>query len=152
MKRIFLIYLMISLVFLFSGCKKVKKTLVGRLLPPKSEMEQVKSIELAEAILWPKPYQFSLPADPFRPLIRQSSLSGQLEMESKLLEAEIEVLGLLLMEDDAIALLGGPTGIALVHKGDKIGRYTVKSIFLDRVVLEDEEKSIILKLKKEEKK
>ena len=140
------------IVFLISGCESKKSELSEKRLEREREAIVVDSVKLAEAILWPKPYRFSIASDPFKPLIDESSLSTQedAELVSHPEHIKINIFGILKMEGDSIALLELSSGMSLVREGDKVDKYTVKSITPDRVILESEGQSRTLELGGEE--
>lgn len=148
MKRFYL-FLLILAIFLGFGCKKIK-TLEKTLLSPGQERPAVKpveSIDLAQAILWPRAYNFSLTRDPFQPLTEKLSLVSPDKAEAQQ-ESDIKVIGTLIKKEGSIALLELPAGMCIFREGDRIGRYRLKKIEPKRLILEQEKenKSLILEL------
>ena len=153
--RIFFIIslaLVLLVIILGSGCEGKKRDLSRKTLKREQKAQKVDSVRLAEAILWPRPYRFSISRDPFKPLIDESALATQEDIELFGLPEviKINIFGILKMEGDSIALLELPSGVSLVREGDKVDRYTVKSITPNKVVLEAEGESKILELGGEE--
>ena len=145
-----LLVILIVLV-LGSGCEKKKEGLSVEASKRKPRNPQVESVKLAEAILWPKPYRFSVSGDPFKPLIYEPSLE-QADIDELLSHPDIKIniFGILKMGDESIALLELPSGVSLVREEDKVGKYTVKSITPNKVILESDGESKILELGGEE--
>ncbi len=152
MRRFFIFFLIPLAIFLISGCNKAKTKLLGKgVSKGKQKVPKVESVELAEAILWPESYQFKFTRDPFKPLVGGKSLSGQEGVEAiSLPDMDIRVFGILKMDGGSIVLLELPSGVSLIREGDKVGKYTVKQITADSVVLEGEDKSRILEIGGEE--
>ena len=151
MRRLFVFSLLLLLIFLGFGCRKAEKGLSKKTSESKQGIVEVDDIKLAEAILWTKPYQFSLSRDPFKPLTGESSLLMEEEMEFlNQADTDIYIFGILKKEEGSIALLELPSGVGLVREGDKIGKYTVERIDSDRVILESEGERKILEIGGEE--
>ena len=153
MRKVFIFFLIPLAIFLISGCDKAKTELLGKGASKKGQkVSKVESVELAEAILWPEPYQFKFTRDPFKPLVGEKSLSGQQDLEAVSLPyTDIRVFGILKMDGGgSIVLLELPSGVGLIREGDRVGKYTVKQITADSVILEGEGKSRILEIGGEE--
>lgn len=146
MKRRYL--LILAVLVLFScGCKRIKKEMVslGLAKKPEPKVQQVESVELAEAILRPKPFQWTISRDPFKPLVGKASLLGNEDIEL-LSENDIEVVGILKGEDKSVVLLELPVGMGVFREGDKIDKYILKKIDSQRIILEAGGKDLILEL------
>lgn len=152
MRKFFIFFLIPLAIFFVSGCNKAKTRLFGKgVLKEGQKVSKVESVELAEAILWPEPYQFKFTRDPFKPLVGEKSLFGQGGLEvTSLPYMDIRVFGILKMDGGSIVLLELPSGVSLIREGDKVGKYTVKQITADSVILEGEGKSRILEIGGEE--
>lgn len=148
MKKILVLILLASVVFLNSGCKQIKKPFVQ---PREKEptVKPVESIELAEVLLKPRPQRITLSADPFMPLVGDLSLVGTEEIELTS-DAQLKVVGILSRHEEPLALLEIPTGMAVLRQGDKIGKYQVKKIEPQKVILEKEGQISVLKIREEE--
>ncbi len=146
MKRRYLLCLAL-LVFLSCGCKGIKKEMaaIGLAKKPEPKAPQVASIELAEAILRPKPFSWTISRDPFKPLVGKASLLGTEDIEL-LSEKDIEVIGILKGEDKSVVLLELPVGMGVFREGDRIDKYILKKIDSQKVILETNGKELILEL------
>lgn len=142
---LFILQLVFLTIFLNSGCKQIKKALLITPQEEKPTVKPVENLELAQAIVWPKPYQFSLPRDPFRPLLGKLTLPFEENLEINA-ESQIKVVGILVKKEKALTLLEvlGVTGI--FREGDKIGEYTLKKIEPKKVILEKENKISVLEI------
>lgn len=152
MRRSYVFFLAALAVFLGAGCKKVtalKKALTG----PETDKQIIKPVEtvgLAKAILLPRPYQFSLSRDPFRPLIEQVS-QGPVSLDkegSAYANPGIKLVGILKRQDKSLALLEMPQGegVGVFREGDKLSQFTIKKIEAKRVILEKENERLILEI------
>ena len=152
-KPITLILLSVFLVTSGLGCKKIESLQKALLKPQKEEpgIEPVENTDLAQAILWPKPYPFKLRRDPFSPLLGKEALpspdKAQIGEESK-----IKVIGIAIKQDNPVAIVQLPEGAFIFRQGDKVGQYTLKSIEPKRLILEDEKTNKTLILETGEKK
>lgn len=150
MKRFFIFFLIGAILFLDTGCKRVKK-LKETLLPfaeKKQTIQPVESLELAQIIVWPKPYHFTLKRDPFRPLVGVLSSVPLEKIELGDLNT-VKVSGIVIGKGRPVVLLELPEGTNIFHEADKLGKYTIKKIEPKRVVLEAEGKSFILEMGEE---
>ena len=150
MRKIFIFSLGLLLLLSY-GCKRSTEEASRERVRTKQEELRVESIELAEAILGPKSFQASLPRDPFNPTFGQSFFPIQQDQDLEFIqksEGDINLLGILKMEDGSITLLEFPPGeMILGREGDSVGEYTIKRIDLDKVILEGKTGSKILDLK-----
>lgn len=153
MRKFFIVFLALSILFFGSGCKRIKK--IKEVLLPTSEkklaIKPVESIELAQAIVWPKPYHFSLTRDPFRPLIGVPSAVPPEKIELVDI-TNVRISGIVVGKGRPVVLLELPElpeGTNIFHEQDKMGKYTIKKIEPKRVILEAENKSFILKIGEE---
>jgi type II secretory pathway component PulC len=155
MKRVLVISIMCALVFMTSGCKIAQKCLlkikpVSAQEKPGSAIKKVESVDLAESILKPRPYQFTLPRDPFKPLFGKLSLLSPQEERDQEKPPQFKVMGILIKEGAPLALLEVPSeGTLLLREGGKIGKYTVKKIEPKQVIFEKGDKSFILQIGEE---
>lgn len=151
MKRLFIFFLVVLTVFSSSGCKRIKKLKQALIKPAqdKQVVRPVESIELAEAILRPKPYHFTLSRDPFRPLVGKSALISLDDIQPGE-ESQIKIIGILIKEAKPLALLEVKEGVAVFREGDKLAEYTIKKIEPKKVILEKEDESFVLKIEEEE--
>ncbi len=147
MRRLCIFFLVFLSIFVGLGCKKIKG-LKEALIKPEEEKQTVKPVEstdLAQAIIWPKPYQFDVSRDPFKPLLGIPVEN----IEELVNETNIKVVGILSKEGKPLVLLETPEGVSIFREGDKIGKYTVKKIELKKVTLEKENKNFILEIGEE---
>ncbi len=146
MKKLLILQLAFLTLFVNSGCKEIKKTLL--ITPQKEEkptLKPLENLELAQAIVWPKPYPFSLPRDPFRPLLGNLALS--LEENSEInAEKQIKIVGILMRKGKPLALLEVLGVTSIFREGDKIGGYTLKKIEPKKITLEKENKISVLEI------
>lgn len=150
MRKFFILFLALFILFLGSGCKRIKKIKEVFLLTPEKKLviKPVESIELAQIIVWPKPYHFTLKRDPFRPLVGALSSVPLEKIELGDLNT-VKVSGIVIGKGKPVVLLELPEGTNIFHEADKLGKYTIKKIEPKRVVLEAEGKSFILEMGEE---
>ncbi len=149
MSRIFRLFVM-GMFLVIVGCSPHKKRKGGGLSEETTRKSTtVKSVELAEAILWPKPYRFPVTRDPFKPLLWKSSLSsGKIGVVEP--EVALRLIGVVVLGDEAVALIGVGDKTSTVHEGDNLGGYKVERITPGEVVLDRGKKKLVLKMKGEE--
>ena len=154
MRKVFIIFL---IIFLCNGCKEFKilfgKKMKLKIFTKKKEqkIEYIKDLKLAESILWPQPFEFSLERDPFYPLIGgEEFLSSDLE-ELPEARLDLKIIGIFIGKQK-VALLGSEESeeTMVVKEGDKIGEFVVKNIDSNKVTLEKDGKEIVLNMEKEE--
>ncbi|MDD5449490.1 MAG: hypothetical protein PHO42_02705 [Candidatus Omnitrophica bacterium] len=111
-------------------------------------LKKVENVDLAKAILKPKPYQVALPRDPFKPLYGKSSLLPLEEQETETMP-DFKVVGIMSKEGAPLAILETPPkgNTVLLREGTKIEKYTVKKIEPKKVILEKGDKTFILQIK-----
>lgn len=150
MRKFFILFLTLFILFLGSGCKRIKKIKEVFLPTPEKKLviKPVESIELAQAIVWPKPHHFTLKRDPFRPLVGVLSSVPLEKIELGDLNT-VKVSGIVIGKGRPVVLLELPEGTNIFHEADKLGKYTIKKIEPKRVVLEGEGKSFILEMGEE---
>lgn len=150
MKRFFIFFLISAIILSVSGCKGVKKLKEALLPSPdkKQIIKPVESVELAQAIIWPKPYHFTFKHDPFRPLAGKESLISDEKIGLGDITA-VRISGIVAKQARPIALLELPEGTNIFYEGDKLGKYTVKKIEPRRVILEAEGKAFMLEMGEE---
>lgn len=150
MKRFLVFALIVFIIFLNAGCKKIRKMQQDLIKAPEEKplVLPVENVELAEAIVWPKPYHFSLPRDPFKPLVGKLSLGSSEDIELTS-EAQIKVVGILIKEGKHLALLEVPMGGGIFKEGDKLGKFTIKKIEPKRVLIEKDNKISIIEIGEE---
>jgi hypothetical protein len=150
MRKFFIVFLALSILFFGPGCKRIKKIKEVLLPTPERKLaiKPVESIELAQAIVWPKPHHFSLTRDPFRPLIGAppAVIPGEIELIDI---SNIRISGIAVGKGRPVVLLELPEGTNIFHEQDKLDKYTIKKIEPKRVILEAENKSFILEIGEE---
>lgn len=138
------VFLLIIIIFLFSGCKKVRNVLIGP--EPKSErIRPIEDVDLAKAIIWPKPYQFVPTQDPFKPLLGNLSFISTENLQ-ELAEKDIKILGILFNEKEPLVLLEKPDETEVFRKGDMLAQYKIIKIEPNKVILEKENKNYVLEI------
>jgi hypothetical protein len=149
-KRFFIFFLISAIILSVSGCKSVKK--LKEALLPSSDKKQiikpVESVELAQAIIWPKPYHFTFKRDPFRPLTGKESLISDEKIGLGDITA-VRISGIVAKQGKPVALLELPEGTNIFYEGDKLGKYTVKKIEPRRIILEAEDGTFMLEMGEE---
>lgn len=150
MRRDFALFLILIIIFTAAGCEKPKQNLSKSSLE-RADVKRVSSVNLAEAILLPKQYQFKFTRDPFLPLAGELPLACTDKSKGPVsVEPEIKVVGILVMEGRSRALLQLPSSeVGVFKQGDKIDGYTVKKIESKRVILEKADKTFILEIREE---
>lgn len=148
MKRLLVLPLVFFLL-INCGCKQIKKViLIEQPKEEKATIKPVESLELAEAIVRPKPYEFKLPRDPFRPLVGKWSLISEEDLEITS-ESQIKIIGILNKEKIPLALLEVLGTTSIFREGDKIGEYTLKKIESKKIILEKKNKISVLEIGEE---
>ncbi|MDP8265429.1 MAG: hypothetical protein P9M07_00605 [Candidatus Aceula meridiana] len=114
----------------------------------------IQDIELAKALVWPKPREISFERDVFRPLVGEgagsASITGRTGEEGNTQVADLDrfVLTATFLSDNSIAYIKPKDeGKAFfVHVGEKIGSAVVKEIKRNEVIVELEGQEIFLKI------
>lgn len=148
--------LILALVFSISteGC--VKKTR-GRarakdLAEKKEETAPVinMDLDLAQQILWPKPYEVKITRDPFEPLTGMPVTVITPSGSAEIAPTALKVVGILCKQEGSVALLESSEGPQVLRQGDKIGQCMIKKIETKQVTLEENGKEFILELGEDE--
>lgn len=148
MRRYFTFLIVFFCIFMGLGCQNIKKRVEQKMSPKKDTIEKVESVELAQAILWPKPYEFTVVRDPFKPL-REKVLPSK-EVTGIDANFDLKLLGIVNIEGTVIVLIESPVKVSIFRKGDKIGDYTIQktdtnSVILERITEKNSER-IVLKM------
>ncbi len=112
---------------------------------PRIVFERVQSLDLAQALVWPKPYTLKLNRDPFMPLLGKfKSISGDPAADEK---PEIYLRGVVNVGDKGFALIESPLRTKTYKEGDLVEGYSVYKIESKSVVLKKGDKQIEIKIK-----
>lgn len=137
--------MILVLISVSSSCKEAS----ARQQTGNAVVDEAKDIDLAESILKPRPYQFTLPRDPFKPLFGKLSLMS-VEEQGEEAPPQFKVTGILIKKDSPLALLDVPSkGTFLVREGAKLDNYTVKKIESKKIILEKSDKTFVLQIGEE---
>lgn len=135
---------MFSIILSLCGCQKLKKILPAQFQKEEPAVKPLENLELAEAIVRPKPYAFNLTRDPFKPLVGASGVPLNLGPQTISAAAQVKVNGILLRESQRLALLEVLGKTEIYHEGDKILDYKIKKIEPKKVILEKAEGILVL--------
>lgn len=142
-KKLFLFLVLLCICVLYSGCKKIRVVIPRRPKESKSIVNKIESIELAKIVLRPKPYHFKA-RDPFRPLVGKNILFG----ERVDVKVDLDLLGIVNLGKDYLALIKTPSKAEVLKKNDKIAGFIIENICSDKVILRKGGKTVILKIRR----
>lgn len=146
MKNACVIVILIIVAILGLGCSSKQMTaLKDKLVQPQEEkpvtIKPLEDVELAQTILMPRPYELSLSRDPFKPLVGKQAAGQEAATEQ-----DISLIGILSRQQQSVALLEVAGETNLFRVSDKVGKYTIKAIEAQRVLLEKDGHTHILEL------
>lgn len=113
----------------------------------KASVAASKNLDLAAAILMPKPNNVKFNRDPFMPLSGSFYKAG-----SNGASGEMRLVGILYKDQAPLALMETFDGPGVFKKGDKIGEYTVLKIYSKRIILQKGKKHYTFELGDEDEK
>lgn len=144
--RFFVVMLSLYLVcFATVGCKKVKKKMLKQPFSEEQKQnEKVESVNLAKAILLPKPYKFKVQKDPFKPLLGKTYVSE--DDEDTETSLSLQLIGVVTLGDYSAALLRSPAKSGVFQVGETIDSYRIEKITSSEVVLTKGKEKVVLKM------
>ena len=134
-----------------SGCQFLKDmALKEKKHPPVEPVESVsnmvESLDLARIILKPEVEKRVIARDPFKPIITETKEEAAVEPANNIESiGDLSLIGVVKIGDEYSALLKTSSQKGVFQKYDMIHRYIIADIAMDRIVLKDGNKTIIVK-------
>ena len=151
MKRQLIIFLVLYCAFVVSGCQFLKDmALKGKKYPPVEAAESIpnmaEGLDLAKVILKPEVERRVISRDPFKPIITETKEEAAVVPANNIESiGDLSLIGVVRTGDEYSALLQTSSQKGVFQKYDMIHRYIIEDIAMDRIVLKDGNKTIIVK-------